>query len=501
MSLSVDRPRGTSPLDISVYPDSKELSIWVVPHTHWDREWYLPFEQFRIHLARLMDDLLDALEQNPSLVFTLDGQAILIEDYLEIRPEQEARLRRLIAKGRIAIGPSYVLPDEFLTGQESLIRNLLIGRQSCIRYGGTPMAAGYAPDTFGHVSQLPQILKGFGIDSFIFWRGLGDEIDRLGALFWWQAPDGSRVLAVRLLESYANGRDLGRWTKRDGWMLDNPELWPDMAASRISEFLDRWKPILQRTGLRHILLGNGVDHQPIQRDLLDMLDACKRRFPDVSFRIGTYTDYVDAVRDDPGLLETFSGELVGGREACVVRGVNSTRIYLKQANEATERSVLTAETLASFAYLKAIADQTINNNHSAKGSVISYRYPRNELRLAWRELLRNQPHDSLPGCSLDDVHIDMQQRFRAAQQIAEQVQRDALAFLAGRTAPIKPWEDNIEKCSLINTLPWSRRAAIELPLPPDLQSAGSLVAETAHGSLPVQLFGPPGRRRAIVVIE
>ena len=117
MSLSVDRPRGTSPLDISVYPDSKELSIWVVPHTHWDREWYLPFEQFRIHLARLMDDLLDALEQNPSLVFTLDGQAILIEDYLEIRPEQEARLRRLIAKGRIAIGPSYVLPDEFLTGR------------------------------------------------------------------------------------------------------------------------------------------------------------------------------------------------------------------------------------------------------------------------------------------------------------------------------------------------------------------------------------------------
>ena len=161
-----------------------------------------------------------------------------------------------------------------------------------------------------------------------------------------------------------------------------------------------------------------------------MLDACKRRFPAVRFRIGTYTDYVDAVRDDPGLLETFSGELVGGREACVVRGVNSTRIYLKQANEATERSVLTAETLASFAYLKAIADQSINNNHSAKGSVISYRYPINELRLAWRELLRNQPHDSLPGCSLDDVHIDMQQRFRAAQQIAEQVQRDALAFLA-----------------------------------------------------------------------
>lgn len=479
------------------------LRLWVVPHTHWDREWYLPFEQFRIHLARLMDDLLDVLERDPAFVFTLDGQAVILEDYLEIRPEQEARLRSLLATGRLAVGPSYVLPDEFLVGQESLLRNLLMGRQVCARYGARPMAVAYAPDTFGHVAQLPQILRGFGIDAFVFWRGLGDEVERLGPVFQWRAPDGSQVLAVRLLEGYANARNLGRWTRRGGWVRDDPGAWPETAARRVAEFLERWHEALERSGLVDVLLGNGVDHEPVQRDLPEMLAASEARLPGVTFQIGSYESYVEALRGRLKPQQTYVGELVGGREACVVRSVNSTRMYLKQANEAAERSLLLAEALAALAYLKSAKG---GGRRSARGNgypsaLPPYRYPLNELRLAWRELLRNHPHDSLPGCSLDEVHRDMQQRFRSAEQIARQVRREALAALAGQTAGMRPWEDLRGVRGVVNVLPWTRTGALELQLPAELQRARSLVADTREGTLPVQLAGPMSERRALVAIE
>jgi len=503
----------------------------LVPHTHWDREWYLPFEQFRIQLGRVMDDLLETLEENPSLVFTLDGQTVILEDYLDLRPQQEERLRRTIASGRIAIGPSYVLPDEFLAGQESLVRNLLMGRQLCDRFGVAPMAVGYAPDTFGHIAQMPQILSGFGIDSFVFWRGLGDEADDLGALFWWQAPDGSRVLGVRLLEGYASARDLGRWTREGGWVLDDPGRWPGTAARRIAEFVRRWRPALDRSGTRNLLLGNGVDHQPIQRDLPEMLGACQLCFPEASFHIGTYQDYVEALRPFPTDLQRLEGELVGGREACVVRGVNSTRIYLKQANEAAERSLAIAETLAALAWLRAsVAIALATRGHpgsgqdvpgatketgacnravgfefgratSLPGAEAAYQYPLDELRLAWRELLRNQPHDSLPGCSLDEVHRDMEQRFRSAKQIAQLVQREALTALAEQAPSMRPREDNMEAWSLVNPLPWRRIGLSELELPVSLARTRRLLATTPKGNIPVQVAGPHDRRTALVAAE
>ena len=141
--------------------------FWVVPHTHWDREWYMPFEDFQMRLAVTVDEVLDVLENDPSFShFTLDGQAIVLEDYLQIRPWQEPRLRRLLAEGRIEAGPFYVLPDTYLVGQESLVRNLIIGRQVCERYGASPMEVWYEPDTFGHVAQIPQLANGVGINTY-----------------------------------------------------------------------------------------------------------------------------------------------------------------------------------------------------------------------------------------------------------------------------------------------------------------------------------------------
>jgi len=518
MSVAADPTAGEMlPVDVG------GASVWVVPHTHWDREWYLPFQQLRVHLARMMDDLLDVLDQSTTMVFTLDGQAVMIEDYLELCPEQEDRLRAHIASGRIAVGPSYVLPDEFLAGQESLVRNLLMGRQVCARYGGRPMAVGYAPDTFGHVAQLPQILRGFGIDCFVFWRGLGDEADHLGAVFWWQGPEGSRVLAARLLEGYANARDLGRWTRGNGWLTDTRHrAAPEAAARRIAEFIQRWLPAVRKSGLRDFLLGNGADHQWIQRDLPEILAACQPHFPVTTLKIGTYEGFVETIRGRLGGLQTHSGELVGGKEACVVRGVNSSRMYLKQANEATERLLLVAETLASLAHLRgglvgATSGPLVpargpeDGNGQARGEVrgpkppptppARYPYPLNELRLAWRELLRNTPHDSLPGCSVDEVHRDMEQRFRSAQQIAQLIQREALEALGAQALRTDLRDVFLEAHSVVNPLPWSRVGVVEIDLPDAVHSGARLLALSEGGALPVQLLDSRrGQCRALVAL-
>ena len=149
------------------------LTVHVVSHTHWDREWYLTHEQFRLRLVALIDRLLDLLDADPSYkYFHLDGQTIVLEDYLEIRPEQEPRLRRAIVQGRILIGPWYVMPDEFLVSGESLVRNLLRGHRLSRQFG-QPMPVGYLPDLFGHVGQMPQIWRQFGVDNTILWRGFG----------------------------------------------------------------------------------------------------------------------------------------------------------------------------------------------------------------------------------------------------------------------------------------------------------------------------------------
>src|SRR5215470_15429825 len=183
------------------------VHLVMVPHTHWDREWYQPFQEFRGRLVRLMDRLIDVLEQDPAFThFHLDGQTIVLEDYLEVRPRRRNALRQLIRARRIGIGPWYVLPDEFLVSGESLIRNLQIGHRLAAEFGA-PAKIGYLPDEFGHTAQMPQILAGFGIDCAVVWRGVGSDVTE--TLFTWEGLDGTQVLTVYLpLSGYSNGRNL-----------------------------------------------------------------------------------------------------------------------------------------------------------------------------------------------------------------------------------------------------------------------------------------------------
>src|SRR5512142_1967488 len=174
--------------------------LFIVSHTHWDREWYEPFQVFRMRLVQCIDKLLDLFDSDPEYeYFLLDGQTIVLEDYAEVRPDREQRLRDLGMAGKVQVGPWYVLPDEFLVSGEALIRNLMRGSRIAATYGGA-MPVGYIPDPFGHVSQVPQILRGFGIGTTVFRRGLADEPVEL----WWEGADGTRVLASYLRDGYGN---------------------------------------------------------------------------------------------------------------------------------------------------------------------------------------------------------------------------------------------------------------------------------------------------------
>jgi alpha-mannosidase len=378
----------------------------VVPHTHWDREWYLPFEAFRLGLGKTLDEVLDVLERDESfLSFTLDGQAIVLEDYVDVRPGNEARLRALLVAGRLEIGPWYVLADELLVGGESLVRNLLLGRRVCRRFGGEPTRAGYAPDSFGHPAQLPQLLAGFGLATCLFSRGLGDEFDELGFVFRWRAA-GSEVIASQFLPHYDNFAELAS---------------AEEAGDRIERIVDSFGGALERAGCDTILLANGSDHLPIQPELPEWCTEVEQRL-DAPVRIGRYSDFEPSAE-----LPAFEGELVGGRLQNVLRGVNSARMYLKQANERAERRVLDAETAAA---LRSLRDGA--------------RFPHADLRLAWRDLLRNHPHDSICGCSCDEVHQDMLVRYEQLDRTIDVIASEALGH--GE--------------ALVNTLPYRRRRLV-----------------------------------------
>jgi mannosylglycerate hydrolase len=384
---------------------TKMLDIHVVSHTHWDREWYLTHEQFRFRLVALVDRLLDLLDADPAYkYFHLDGQTIVLEDYLEIRPEQETRLRQAIAAGRILIGPWYVMPDEFLVSGESLVRNLVRGHRISREFGA-PMPVGYLPDLFGHVGQMPQIWRQFGLDNTILWRGFGG----LHAEYWWEAPDGSRVLMMHLPpEGYCNATRL----------VFDPGAMMTRAADKIAYERGR-----TRTG--QALLMNGVDHVEPHAAIPALIEKLSA-IPDQRARHSTLPEYVAAVRSAVETerldLETVVGELRTGTDyANLLPGVLSARVYLKQQNAHVQTLLESyAEPLALFA------------------SLVGARYPSGELRHAWKTLLQNHPHDSICGCSIDAVHDENMTRFARARQVGDAVVESALDVIADSVQPAPP---------------------------------------------------------------
>ncbi|MGH3118782.1 MAG: hypothetical protein ACRDQ2_17040, partial [Gaiellales bacterium] len=377
------------PLRLASPLESRSLAaVHVVPHTHWDREWYLPFQRFRLQLVGLVDRLLDLMESDERYRFTLDGQLATLDDYLEVRPEAEGRIRRLVEDGRLAIGPWQVLMDEFFVSGETMIRNLEQGMRRGEELGGA-MRVGYLPDMFGHVAQMPQILRLAGIDQAVVWRGVPAAID--SHAFEWEAPDGSVVRTEYLPHGYGNGATL----------LDVP--------GRISHRLEAVHESLREFfGDDPVLAMYGTDHTEPLPELADLIEESGDRV-----ELSTLAEYLTR-SNGQATLRRWAGELRSGARANILMGTTSARIDLKAAMARAERALTRyAEPLQAL---------------------YGARWPERLLDLAWGKVLESSAHDSICGCSADEVSAQVLVRCAEAEQIANGLAQDAVVQIAVHAA-------------------------------------------------------------------
>ncbi|MGH7925556.1 MAG: glycoside hydrolase family 38 C-terminal domain-containing protein [Candidatus Binatus sp.] len=366
--------------------------LYFVVHTHWDREWYQPFQQMRARLVAMADRMIPLVERGTIPSFHFDGQTIVLDDYLEMRPQAEPRLRNLIRAGKIQVGPWYVLADSFLVSGESLIRNLEIGMAIARRFG-RPLDVGYLPDQFGHIAQMPQLLASFGFTTAVLWRGVGADVNR--NRFTWEALDGSSVLTVYLPNGYSNGANL-------------PLESVDSFVARAEQIARRERDFAAGTP---ILVMNGTDHTEPDARLCERINEA-REISAMTFETGTLENYVRRLADLPlDGTPRHRGELRSPLRSHLLPGVTSARTWIKQ------RDFENCRTLERYADpLAALA------NALGRGAGVDA-----FLEMAWRTEIQNHPHDSICGCSVDQVHIDMRYRFDQAAMLAETAVRRAAA--------------------------------------------------------------------------
>ncbi len=424
----------------------KKTTAHIISHTHWDREWYMPYEKHHFYLVKLMDSLLDLLQKDPEYKsFHLDGQTIILEDYLQVRPEMKPILDRFIREGRLHIGPWYVLQDEFLTSSEANLRNLLLGHEQASEYG-VICHAGYLPDSFGNMGQAPQIFKQAHIDSAIFGRGvratgkanadqsLESYMSHYSEMFW-ESPDGSRVIGILFANWYHNG-----------W-----EIPTDKKGS-----LEYWQQHLQDVekyaSTSELLFMNGCDHQPVQLDLSEALRTARELYPDIEFVHSNFDHYIQEIKKSiPSNLAVIQGELRNQRTHGLDSLVNtaSSRIYLKQWNQKCQTALeKVAEPLAVMLYPQS-------------GS-----YPHDHLRYAWKTLMQNHPHDSICGCSLDEVHREMETRFEKSYHYTQTIIEESKRHLAEQinTTCFEKYQGRVVPFVVVNTTGDDRSAVVSIEL-------------------------------------
>lgn len=412
--------------------------IALIPHTHWDREWYEPHEVFRLRLVHVLDDVIARLEADPEFRFTLDGQAAAIEDYLQIRPQLRERVAALVRGGQLAVGPWLILLDEFCCDGETIVRNLELGIDRAERLGGA-MAVGYLPDMFGHTAQMPQILRGFGIQHAALWRGVPAAVTEHG--FTWRAPDGSTVRTEYLFDGYGSALDL----------FALPDRLAELAAA-YREQTRSWY------GSDPVLGMFGTDHMAPPPELMDRVRAHNAAPGATPIRVATLAEYLDSPQvvmsggdHSPRLTgrPEVRGELRSHARGNLLPGVFSIRTNLKAAMARAELVLTQAERLAAL--------------YSAEDH-------RSFFELAWYRVVESTAHDSITGCGVDETADQVAARLASAAQIGRAVSERVLDGLAA--------EVPADAYLLANTLPWSRTVQAEVVVAGDGEgSPGQVVGE------------------------
>lgn len=416
------------------------MKIFYIHGTHWDREWYEPFQEYRRWLVDLIDGAMKLLEEHPEFAcFHLDGQSSVLDDYLHIRPEERDRLVKLLKERRLLAGPWYIQPDHWLVSGESHIRNLMKGIRTCTEMGFEPMRFFYAPDQFGHPAHMPMLAAGFGYDACVVWRGTQNQT--FDNFFVWTGPDGSKMVTAKLPDgmSYVGfrGKAYERLEDDEGGLTEENlrRLW--------DPFLEY--PIERDTAPLRIVM-DAFDHQPPAPNMPHVLALAKKAYPEHEVTWAALEEVGDALRTVAAQLPERSGEI---RSAAIVRGpqyliahCQSARYPLKQRND------------QCAALLERWAEPVGLFEAMAGGEAVD-----GALARAWEYLIRNHPHDSICGCSIDQVHKDMHFRFDQCELLADGIINRYFVEAGNATA------DAEYTFALHNPLPFARKEVVELTLP------------------------------------
>lgn len=403
--------------------------VYVVPHTHWDKEWYFTSSRSNVYWKKDMEDILETLENKKGFIcFTLDGQSSLVEDYLKWKPEDKERIQKLVEVGRLKIGPWYTQSDLMLISGESLLRNLFYGHRDSMKYGNC-MSLAYVPDSFGQSGNMPQIYKDFGLNSTIFWRGVSDEMtEKIN--FNWVGDDGTNIFSTQIPNGYYTAFDIPS-KNRDG-----KHYWKDVCIPSESK----------RSVTRNVLITNGFDQAPIRKDLPELI--CQRNLEDTEneYFISSYETYIDNVLNDIKAnnitLENVYGELLSAKHMRVHKSIYSSRADLKSLNTRLQNYIAnTMEPVLTLAYS------------------LGFDYPIHVVEEVWKLMLDNAAHDSIGSCISDEANMDVYMRYKKAEDIAH-----SLVELTSRliSTSIIDSQNDLYTITLINTTEYSRSTCVRV---------------------------------------
>lgn len=391
--------------------------IHVIPHSHWDREWYFTTSRSKVYLMKDLQDVLDTLEEQPAMRFMLDGQASLLDDYLAWRPQDAGRISGLAKKGQLVTGPWYTQTDQMVISAESIVRNLMYGIRRCREFGPV-MMVGYVPDSFGQAGNMPQIYRSFGMDSTVFWRGVCDDMVQCTD-FEWEGDDGSRVLAAQIPFGYYIGGNIPEEEPASG------EFWKRECLEKMGH-----------GATDNVCFPNGFDQAPVRKNLVELVEKRQEADPENIYVISTVQDYLQDVRNAHPELELVKGELLMAKHSRIHKSIFSSRSDLKAENTAVQNFV--ANVLEPVLVISA----SLGNE-----------YPKKAVEAIWKLLFENAAHDSIGSCIADtvneDVHMRNKQALETAMALAELHERLIATGIKG--------DKNQLSWTLINPLPEKRK--------------------------------------------
>ena len=417
------------------------MKIFLYSGTHWDREWYRPFQGFRYLLVGRTDELIDGLEHADDYgVFHFDGQTIVLEDYLEIQPQNRERLADLIKAGKIIVGPWYCMPDEFLCSGESLIKNLQRGHMIARQFGAEPSKNGYICDIFGHIAQMPQIFDGMDIHHTVLGRGTNEHTTPMH--FRWTSPDGTDVRAFKLADVPGYGDFVHFVIQTIAPRADIPQ---DELERRIKSYIDTQ---IARANVPVLFLLDACDHNCFHIETGRYVEAIKKVYPDAEVYHASIDEMGRAVDEYIGELPRKYGELnetakLKAGYLHLITNTLSSRYNLKKYNDTLQT---TLEKWVAPLY--------------ATGLITA---PIGYLNLANKYLIQNHPHDSICGCSIDQVHRDMIYRFDQSRLITEQLLGGFMGGIS-RYAATSGSGENYKLAQIFNPLPYSYTGSVEFQL-------------------------------------